>query len=311
MKLNKLNNWLLNLVFPIISNIDDGPGGGGEGDGESKGSLLSGEPTKVDPKSTEGKWFHGIEDSTQLTPFVTESPDLSTFIKSANETKNMVGANTIKLPGKDATPEQQSDFFSKLGRPETATDYTGSEGVTFSEGLEVDTETLDSFKSVFHDNGLTSSQGRSVLDWVTNYLNDGHNKLANEREASIEAAGAELKNKWGDSTENNIALANQAVQQLSDTNVLSKLESAGLTNDPDIIQWFYSLGEKMLDDSPGMGDKGQFVTGPVQAEQQIQTLKLDVDFQNALQTKDHPGHKEAVDRWRTLFEQAYPSDKKD
>lgn len=298
-------NYYIRLLAPEdgTGNAGGGTGNpGGTGDGNQQSQSILAQKQDGPPP-----WFKDLPDDLK-TPYVTQTKDLSAFVKSAVDTKALVGANTIKLPGDKATESEWNEFFGKLGRPSEAKDY-GMTVKPIDEKL-LDTATLDSMRAVFHANGLTAKQGQAILDAYltnTNTAIQNHTKTLADEQAQSTAA---LQQEWGDAYTANVRTAQLAVEELGGEEVFTALDKAGLGNNPTIIKFLYSIGKHFLDDKIVGGGGNQF-SGTVEgAMAEIRALSLDADFQAALNSKTHAGHNAAVDRWLKLHQTAYPSEKK-
>lgn len=275
-----------------------GAGGtGGAGDaGGAKSSLLN-SPDNTKP------WWSDVPEPLR-TPYVTQSKDLASFIKSANDTKSMVGANVIKLPGADATDEERAAFLDKLGRPKAPDAYKHT--VQIPEGV-MDESILAHMRSKFHEVGLTEAQGNTILDEYLGTLGKGVEQSEAMRLEAIEKGTTALRAEWGEKFDNNVKTAQLAIREHGGEEILQKLEATGLANDPVFIKFLYKAGVAMLDDDALGGDEGGKFTGTVMgAQQEIERLKTDKEFQDALQNRQHSGHNAAVNRWAALFKTAYP-----
>ena len=280
---------------------DDGGGGGGG----TPDSLLAG----GGGGGGEKLWYDSLPPELKTAPYVAGTKDLAAFVKSAIDTKSMVGANTIKLPGEKATPEERAAFFEKLGRPTDVNGYAST--VKPAVDTLIDPDTLTQMRTVFHENGLTAAQGQAILDSYTTVANDGYTKAAESLAASREAGLTALKGEWGSAFEVNVKTAQLAIRELGGDDVLASIESVGLGNDPTFIKFLHTIGTKLLDDVSSGGGVNQFTGTAESAMAEITRLKTDKDFLKMWGDAREPGHKEAVDKWTSLHRQAYPGKQKD
>lgn len=303
----------MKLKYRLFAPEGDPAGGGGgtppvdPGSGAPPTDPGSGSPAPSllgNPGDGDKPWYDSLPDNLKASPFVAQSKDLAGFVKSAVDTKAMVGANVIKLPGEKATPEEKAEFYNKLGRPADPAGYTPT--VKPVDDAMVDPQILGTMAKVFHENGLTAQQGQSVLDAYLNILNEGHGKLSASSTAKHTEAVSALKGEWGMNYENNVKTAQLALRELGGDDLLATIESAGLGSDPTMIKFLHSVGAKLLDDN-AVGDGGSAFSGSQEAAAaEINRLKLDPEFMTAWGDARHAGHKEAVDRWMALHSKAYP-----
>jgi hypothetical protein len=220
-----------------------------------------------------------------------------------------VGANVIKLPGEKATDAERTEFFTKLGRPAEATAYAPTIALK-SEGL-VDSNVLSFMQGELHKLGLSEAQGKGVLDAYLGQVNSGYDIQQAQVDATKQQGIATLKQEWGPKFDNNVKTAQLTVTQYGSPELMAKIDEAGLGNDVDFIKLMHNLGIKLLDDDAIGGENGgsQFGGTSMAAQQEIERVKMDKDFQDALNTASHPGHKGAVDTWLALHQKAFPGKK--
>ena len=296
-----INRWNRILFSPE----GDLPGGGGAGDAPPIAppigkTILGGDAGGDKP------WYSTLPPEFQTDPYVGQSKDLAGFVKSAIDTKKMVGANVIRLPGDKATPEEISEFHTKLGRPAEASAYTSTVKPVADQLL--DPTVMSHMQGEFHKLGLSATQGQGVLDAYLGQLNTGFEATTAQKEANMQQGIATLKTEWGPKYENNVKTAQLAITQYGGQELMAKIDSAGFGNDVDFIKFMHNVGVQLLDDDAIGGDSGgQFSSSPMAAQQEISKMTSDVDFQKALNSASAPGHKEAVERWLSAHRKAFPT----
>lgn len=277
-------------------------GGSGGSEGTGEGEVGSGGAGSVAGEG--GPWYAGIDESL-VTPFVKEAPDLATFVKSANHTKSMVGADKIALPSENAGEDAWNEFYSKLGRPDDATGYKVSDTTKLPDGVEIDSTQLGEAQSLFHKLGLNSSQGQGILDWYYGSVGAAATQTAEAAANNQATARAALQDEWGENYNLNLERAQGALKQFEEgTELLSLLEESGLGDDPRVIKYLAKIGAQFADDSVDGGGTNRFLTTQSQAKAEIDNLKSDSGFMSALRDSANPGHKVAVERWEHLHGQA-------
>lgn len=298
--------WRQILMGTAMLMNEEGGGEGGGGGG-TPSSVLGGEGGGGG--GTPEHWYSGLPDDMRGNPYVAQSKDLASFVKSAIDTKSMVGANTIKLPGEKATDEERAAFYKSLGRPDEATGYT-YEAKPRADGI-VEPKIVEQMQGVFHKAGLSAAQGKQVLDSYIGILNEHHEAFESANAQTHEQGMSALKSEWGVEYDNNVKTAQLALRELGGSELLPVLEAKGLGSDPTIIKFLHSIGTKLLDDDASGTGEGRFTGSAVAAQQEIKRLTGDKDFQEALNAQHHPGHAAAVDRWMSLHSQAYPGKQSD
>lgn len=119
----------------------------------------------------------------------------------------------LSLPGKDATPEQWSEFYGKLGRPEKSSDY----GLKVRDGE--DPAFVGQVGEVMHKYGLTKEQ---AVGLQADLMAKADERLAAHEQARVAALDAkntaeqaELKSELGERFDGQIELAKRAVRQFA------------------------------------------------------------------------------------------------
>ena len=144
-------------------------------------------------------------------------PDLASYDKAFRDTQTALrDSGRIKVPGKDATPEEIAEFGKTLGVPETPDDYEIT--VKPPEGLEIgeaDQAVLKGAVAKLHAKG-----GFAATPEVANLAHEVYYEMM-EEQASQMAAAAEvakqsternLKTDWGSEFKINMGYANSAIQ---------------------------------------------------------------------------------------------------
>jgi hypothetical protein len=219
-----------------------------------------------------------------------------------NLTKLQRGDPTvIGVPGTDATPEQMSEFYGKLGRPDTADGYE----FKFADDVKVDEGMMSFAKDAFHKAGLTPAQAQTVADewnaFSAKQLEDFQGKIADDNGAELEA----LKAKWGADLDKNTEAGRRVTQALGlEAELIGKIEQQ--IGSAAIVELLATIGRK--------SDEGGFLTGdgggdpndpakltPAQAQERINELSGDAEFQKKYTDKNHPEHAGAVDTMMKLY----------
>ena len=120
----------------------------------------------------------------------------------------------LTMPGKDATPEDWSAFYAKLGRPETPEAYE----LPLPEGD--DGAFAKQVAPMLHKAGITGEQAKSLAaDWNAMQAEQVAAATAAEQaritamDTKNRAEAETLKTEWGQAHDENMHLAKQAVAQ--------------------------------------------------------------------------------------------------
>lgn len=146
-----------------------------------------------------------------------------------------------KLPD-DGDEKGWQDLYAKLGRPEKIEDY----GIKPPEGS--DGTFLNTALSWMHESGLNKKQAETVINKFNEYAAE-QQKSAQENIANQNAANREKVIKsWGSEVEANTAILQNAVQRFFPDAVIEKFNTAGLLNDPDLVNAALAIGKALGED---------------------------------------------------------------
>ena len=219
--------------------------------------------------------------------------DPGALVRSYVEMEKYQGRSVV-IPGADATPDARQQFWAKIdtlrGVPEKPDAYTITppEGLTFDDGLVGD------FRAVAHRLKLNQEQVAGLTHWFTGSP-VGNPQLAGE---SLRAgAVTQLKAAWGGAYAHNLQVAAQGAKQIGGPKIMALLESSGLGNHPDVVEFFWRLGKDYAEDGAILTDaQTGGILGPDDARQKIAAIRAD---------KAHPFHrgdKEATAEMARLYE---------
>jgi hypothetical protein len=252
-----------------------------------------------------GRWSDTLPEDIRSSPVLASVPDVATLAKNYINAEKMIGAKRIAVPGQNAQPSEWDGVWNALGRPETHDKY-GKPTAVPADGLVMDQANVDNFRSQAHKLGLTDSQFRGVMDFYIGGLNQNHKSIMGSMETARASATEALRRDWGDKFDANMDVAKTALRTFGGDDVFQELES-GLGNHVGLIRMLHTIGTRISegrtrDGGPGMGG----LKGSTQAVQEIETLKMDSEFQKALNGEREVGHKQAVERWLDLHRRAFP-----
>ncbi len=200
---------------------------GGDGNTEGQNGSANGDA---------GNAFSVLDEGTRGWLQTKGIADVAALAKSAREGESLLGS-AIRIPGKDATPEERDAFLNKLGRPEKEDAYTYTAPKDMPEGLPYDGEKAKAFKSLSHKLGLTQEQSAALHDF---YVGEQVGAFKGAAAASGEAMQAKasaateaLVKEWGpldgDRAAANFEIADQVFQKApGGPEVLAELKELGL-----------------------------------------------------------------------------------
>lgn len=265
-------------------------------------------------------WLDSIPEVYRGDHNVTKYASMDDFVKSHLGLVSKVGVPSVPVPQDGWTPEQWSEFYQKLGRPESAEKYDIQrpevpDGVQYDEALE------KWFRETAHKSGITQKQAKALFEDYTKFSLERVSAQGAEAQQQQESRAAEIKKgidtikqEHGDKYPAMIDAAQKAVKQFGGEELANHLNETGLGNDPQLIRFFIKLGSTLMEDTFRSGSTfraGNVNKSAGEALAEIGTLKSDKNFQATLMNKSANGHSEAVKRWQALHDAAYPEAEKE
>ena len=248
-------------------------------------STTSVETPSTSVVETTKSWYDDQIKDAQLKEWVGKKgwKDVENVVKSAYNLEKIKGISDDKIvrlpePGNEAA---KSEFFNKLGRPETPDGYAEK-----LDGLDKD------FLKVAHDSGITKDQFETLVKYDKARIE----KLQQTAEAQFAAKSAaeveSLKNEWGGRFEELQEVAKRAVRKFELGDMLPQIERAVGTKA--MMQMLHKLGQstgeaRFVDAE--RGSSASFGMSPEQAAREIASLTSTKGTFDRLKTdasfKDH------------------------
>lgn len=232
--------------------------------------------------------------------------DFAGMVKSHVNLVGLLGREP-RVPAKDAPPDQWTQFYSALGRPDTPDKYQ----VPIPEGDDaptIDPEYVDGFRKIAHEIGLTQSQAHKLAEWDFGFIAKHADDLAVEIAGVTERAERELKRELGNAYDNKLRAATKVFEDFGGKDLLNWMETSGAGSNPHLIRMAIKVADAMSEDRLGSSRSSSFGHTPAEAQREIGRLNLDKEFQTALYDRNHIGHADAVKRRSELFAAAYPTE---
>ena len=261
---------------------------------DTPGTALSSKPAP--------HWLDEVQDPT--TKAWAESKGLQNgnfenVLGSYHNLEKLMGADkagrTVTLLGDDATPEQRDEFYTKLGRPENASDYS----VALPEGT-TDDKRLVMMRNKAHELGISDAQFNGLAEADAAYMADLVQTTTDTAALSVAEATDQLKKEWGAAFDLKVAGIDVAAHKLGfTTDELNGLrEAMGPVN---AMKFVDGLNTKMGDHNYDSGETA--LTNhktPEQAKIELSELSMNKEFMDAWLDKQHPGHVAAIEKKAAL-----------
>ena len=245
-------------------------------------------------------WKSGFNDELKGYVEAKGFKDPAAITESYRNLEKITGAGLdklIKLPQKPDDQAGWNDVYKKLGRPEKADDYK----VEVPEG--VDSGFAKWAKGMFHEAGLSKSQGEKLAAKWNEYVNNQKNQSIESKNQNIAAQEAELKKEWGMAFDKNMSTARAAAREFGIENeTIDKLEEVmGFAG---VIKFMHNVGSKLGEHGfvSSQSQQGFGVMSPEAARSRINLLKSDPEFGKRFMN----GEMTAKEEMARLHQMAYP-----
>lgn len=259
-------------------------------------TLLSGDEPTESQSIDAPEWMSALPDEMKTDAGLRKFKSVDALAKSYKEMESYRG-NSIRIPGEDATDEERSAFFNKLGRPESAEHYK----LEFGEGVEVNEERSKSFRETAHTAGLTQAQVDTLAKWEQK-SQESYIESLNEKAT---ATKEEMKREWGPDFENNFKTAESAINTVLDAEAQKLVQLSGLGANKSFLAMAHNLGLSMKEDSTLSADSDEVHTSTEQSELDRIMATKGSDKEHPYWIGSHPEHKKAVERVRFLNRQIH------
>ena len=200
-----------------------------------------------------------LQKNERLTQFKTIGEMGRAFLDTEGKLKG-----TIAIPGEGATDAERAEFYTKLGRPETADKYSITKPSELPEDIPYSPDIEEAFKQIAYEKGLSDSAAKDIYNWYWELAKSGHAQQLKADSEATEAAINTLKDQWkGDTFVTNTELAKRAFSkfggetpEIKDFIENTKIKGVSLGNHPLFLKVFSEIGKAISDDSMNAGGRG-------------------------------------------------------
>lgn len=292
---------------PVWDTANEGTNGndGTDKGGQEQGTLKPGDDGYVAPEGSDadktGNAFAALDEDTRTWLQTKGVADVSTLAKSARESEKLLGS-MVKLPGKDATPEEREAFLNKLGRPDKPEGYQFTAPKDLPKEMPYDGERATKLKTELHKIGLTSEQAQAIHDLYISDAVEGYKGAATRTQAQnterATKATAEITKLWGpldgDTAQANFELADRVFTEVpGGQELLAEVKALGLVGpnkeilSVPIAKFLAGIGGALLKEGDVLRGQADVVENPFadttsNITKQMQLVKQDPDRARSL-----------------------------
>ena len=223
--------------------------------------------------------------------------------------QKMIGADKFVIPGKDATPDEWTAIYKKLGRPDTPDAYNFKEVEEIPENIR-NPERVGEFAKLVHEEGLSSKQANRIFQFHQEMTVKELARMEASKEELLQAGREALMKEYGNAFEEKCRLANSVLRNTRGGEEFRQaLKDADLGNDPRVIKFLAdTVGPNIGEDRLVGLDTGRSSSGantPEEAKAKIAELRAKEGFG----IKGHPQYATIMNEYTKLVDDAYPEGK--
>ncbi len=236
-------------------------------------TLTTGVETPANEVETQGdKWYSSLSEEYRNHPSIQKFTDVNGMAKSYLSLESMMGQEKIPVP-KGAEDTNAWALYNKaFGVPETSDKYEFN-----VEGFEeVD---LSAYKDIMHKHHLSNEVANDLIGQHLQAFVEYEQAKQQEVQQQMETSAAELKKEWGLKYEQNIKLAHNFLQKMSDNEEDFNYFNEKIGNDAKFIKLLTKLGNSISEGELG-GFEGQsqgFTKTPAEAKSEFDRIMNDVN----------------------------------
>jgi hypothetical protein len=190
---------------------------------------------------------------------IKNSPDLPTLFKNHLDMDREINQR-VRLPGKDAKPEEVDALFSKLevrapdkwlraqrGVPDKPEGYE----YVAPEGVAINDEWVNQARGLAHKLGWSKQDFVEAINFHNGLIGKANAEAANVFKGDPEASKASLKEAWGAEFDKNWTLANEGAEKFfdGDQEMIEALGKSGLALTPKFAEKMMAYAQMTSEDS--------------------------------------------------------------
>jgi len=280
-----------------------GDGGGGEAGGETGGeptgdTIDTGGAYDYSGMVTEGGsfsegWQSGLNEDLRGDKTLAAITDINQMSKMLVHSQKMIGKDTVALLNENSTDEERNEFYTKMGRPESADKYEiNTENVSpdFKELVEGD---MGWYKDFAFKHGISQDVAQNMFN---DFQEHNNSKFAEQMEASKGQADEKFNNlmqTWGNDANANLQ---QADNLLNIIGMSDDVVNAGLQKNEVVIGLLHKMSQMVAEDTLSTGGEGNMTQN---AQEQINAIMEDKN--SPYWNGKHPRHREIVNKMQVLY----------
>ena len=268
----------------------------------------SSESEETQEETPVATWIDEVPEDDREEKSISKYQSVADLAKGHVHLSRLMG-HSVKIPGEESTDEERNDFFTKMGRPETADKYEYARP-DMPEGMSYDADAETAFKQMAHDQGITQNQLGSILDFYNKYALDSQIDQKLHMDEAYFKGEAALQKEWGmKGYDRNVSIAQRAMKEFGGPELEKLLTSDPRGSHPALVKAFYRMGLKSQEARPLDAQHDSSFLDIESAQKEIEAFnKPNHKMYKAYWNKDDAKHAEAVAYRDRLFDMAYPEE---
>ena len=172
--------------------------------------------------------------------------DFPNMMKQFVHAQKQIGMDKVVIPNEKSTENDWSEFYRKIGRPDTAGDY----GLAMPEDFpkEYDSEDLrDAAQELFHKIGLTKAQANALHDFNNANVLSSLQTQAEQMKIDKDNAERQLREELGVAYDDRLHFANRLIDDYTDEGEQRERFLKKFGNDPDFARFAGRVGSRLVE----------------------------------------------------------------
>lgn len=225
-------------------------------------------PASEEKVSTDGKWYDSLSDELKGEKSIQSYESMEEAAKALVNAQKLVGKKITEM-----TPEELQQINVTMGAPESP------EGYDFS-GLDVqDEQTAEWFKNIAHKNGISNDVAKSIVESQIEMANEANKMYESQVQLQMEEDIKTLKSDFGAAYDERVDMANKALREFGDDQLIKTIADQGLINNPSLVKMLSNVGKMISEGNiQNTENTGKFGLTPDEARDKINTLKADENY---------------------------------
>lgn len=267
-------------------------------EGQNQEGLLTGDAPQTTPQAeptpeSDTDWRSSLPDELKTAKPLQSIKSVEDLAKGFVNAQSVIGRRF-----EDLTPEQLSEYYGALGRPESPEDYK----FEAPEGREINTELESWFRNQAFEGGLTKAAAEKLFNDFTAMEAETLAQREQMVELQMQEQQKQLQKDFGPAYDERVNLANRALREFGGDEAIAAITESGLQNHPALVKLLANAGETLAEGNFTSGQKtGKFGMTSEEASEQISKLRADPEFSKHYMDPSSSKHKEAASKLEELY----------